>query len=139
MVFATGVVEPLADGVLSSSGPAWTSDGSIVFSRGTRLMLWTRGAPERELAKTDETQGEVALSWPVVAAGDRAVLFVSRRNGARGSPFRIEAVPIRGGARTLVRDGGEQPVFASADRVVFKRNGVLFVAPFDADRLQNRW
>ena len=28
-------------------------------------------------------------------------------------------------------DGGEQPIFASADRLVFRREGALFIAPFD--------
>ncbi len=136
VAFATAIVEPLADGASIYSGLAWTGDGSIVFSRGDRLVLRSRDGEERELAKVDEAAGEVSLSWPVVVAGDRTVLFVSRRRSPGGVQSRLEAVPTSGGARRVVLDGAGQPVFASADRVMFERGGALFVAPFNAARAE---
>jgi eukaryotic-like serine/threonine-protein kinase len=130
--FATGLVEPLAEGAVTSSWPAWTGDGAIVFSRATGLVVRERNGKERELAKLDAAGGEVALSWPVIVSGGKSVLFASRRNSARGTTFRLETVPLAGGARRVVLDGGEQPIFASADRLVFRQDCALFIAPFDA-------
>ena len=129
--FATGLVEPLADGAITSSWPAWAGDDAIVFSRPTGLVVRERDGKERELAKVDAAGGEAALSWPVIASGGESVLFASRRNSARGTTFRLETVPLAGGGRRVVLDGGEQPIFASADRLVFRREGALFIAPFD--------
>jgi serine/threonine protein kinase len=136
VVWATGIIEPLADGALVASGPAWLSDGSIVFSRGARLIRLTREGDERELAAVDERHGEVSLSWPIPAAGDRHIIFASRRDDPRGVQFQLHAVPVGGGARQLVLDGAEQAIFASTDRLVFKRGEALFTVPFDAAALR---
>ena len=68
----------------------------------------------------------------MIVSGGQSVLFASRRNSARGTTFRLETVPFAGGGRRVVLDGGEQLIFASADRLVFRREGALFIAPFDA-------
>ncbi len=135
VVFANGVVEPLADGAAIYSGPAWAGE-SIVFSRGASLALRSRGGAEQELAKIDAAAGEVSLSWPTPVAGDRTVLFVSRRRSPSGMQSRVEAVPAAGGARRVVLEGAEQVVFASADRILFERGGVLYVAPFNGARAE---
>ena len=135
VVFANGVVEPLADGAAIYSGPAWAGE-SIVFSRGASLALRSRGGAEQELAKIDAAAGEVSLSWPTPVAGDRTVLFVSRRRSPSGMQSRVEAVPTAGGARRVVLEGAEQVVFASADRILFERGGVLYVAPFNGARAE---
>jgi Tol biopolymer transport system component len=132
--FANGVVEPLVTGVMLFSGPAWVSDGAIVYSRGARLMLRSRDGAERELAAVDTEAGEISLSWPVPTADNRTILFVSRRKSTGGLQSRVESVPLAGGPRRLVLDGAEQVVFASADRLVFARNGTLYTAPFDMAR-----
>ncbi len=97
-------------------------------------MLRPRDGGERELAAIDTAAGEVSLSWPVTVAGDRFVLFVSRRKGSGGTESRLEAVPTGGGPRHVVLDGVQQAIFASADRIVFERAGALFWAPFDGER-----
>jgi hypothetical protein len=106
-------------------------DGSVVFSRGSTIVVRAANAQERELAAIDRAAGEMSLSWPIVSSDERTVLFVSRRTGPVGVLSRIEAAPVAGGARHVVVDGGEQAVFASADRLVFARAGALFGAPFD--------
>ena len=130
VVLANGVVEPLADGASIYSGPAWVGE-SIVFSRGASLALRSRDGAEQELAKIDAAAGEVSLSWPTPVAGERTVLFVSRRRSPSGMQSRVEAVPATGGPRRVVLEGAEQVVFASADRILFERGGVLYVAPFN--------
>jgi Tol biopolymer transport system component len=136
VVLATGIIEPLADGASIYSLPAWTSDGAIVFSRVTRLVVRPRDGEERELAKVDAAAGETSLNWPVVVAGNGMVLFVSGRKGPSSTRWRLEAVPTGGGSRHLVLDGAAQAVFASADRLVFVRGDTLFVAPFAAARAE---
>ena len=126
------IVEPLADGVSIFSGPVWMRDGSIVYSRGTRLLVHARDGRERELTRIDEAAGDVTFAWPVVADGDGPVLFVTRRRTPAGPQTRLESVPAAGGARTVLLDGVQQAIFASKDRVVYERDGALFVAGLDA-------
>ena len=128
------IVEQLADGVSIFSGPVWMRDGSIVYSRGTRLLVHARDGRERELARIDEAAGDVTFAWPVVADGDGPVLFVTRRRTSAGPQTRLESVPAAGGARTVLLDGVQQAIFASKDRVVYERDGALFVAGLDAGR-----
>ena len=128
------IVEQLADGVSIFSGPVWMRDGSIVYSRGTRLLAHARDGRERELARIDEAAGDVTFAWPVVADGDGPVLFVTRRRTSAGPQTRLESVPAAGGARTVLLDGVQQAIFASKDRVVYERDGALFVAGLDAGR-----
>jgi Tol biopolymer transport system component len=126
------VVERLADGVSIFSGPAWMRDGSIVFSQGSRLVARGRDGGERELARIDQTAGDISFAWPVVAGGEGPVLFLTRRRTSGGAQTRLECVPAAGGARTVLIEGVRQAIFASADRVVYEREGALFVAGFDA-------
>jgi Tol biopolymer transport system component len=128
------VVEPVADGVSVFSGPAWTHDGQIVVSHGARLVARGRDGKERELARIDEAGGDVSFMWPIVTHDDSLVMFVMRRKTAAGRHTRLECVPMAGGARTVLVDGVRQAIFASSDRVVYERDGALFVAEFNARR-----
>jgi Tol biopolymer transport system component len=136
VVVATDIVEPLADGASIYSVPAWTSDGALVFSRVTRLVVRPRDGGERELATADPAAGETSLNWPVVVAGDGMVIFTSGRKGPTGTLSRLEAVPTGGGPRHLVLDAADQALFASTDRLVFVRGDTLFVAPFASARAE---
>ena len=132
VVFASGVVETIADGASIYSSPAFTPDGAIVFSRGDRLCIRLADGSERELAKANTAAGEVTLTAPKVTADGRTVLFVAQQQISGGLQSRLEAVPTAGGNRRVVRDGVDQPLAASGDRLVFERDGSLFAAPLDA-------
>ena len=132
VVFASGVVETIADGASIYSSPAFTPDGAIVFSRGDRLSIRLGDGNERELAKANTAAGEATLTAPKVTADGRTVLFVAQQQISGGLQSRLEAVPTAGGNRRVVRDGVDQPLVASGDRLVFERDGSLFVAPLDA-------
>ena len=134
VTFATAVVEPLAEGASIYASPAFVGDGALVFSRGGQLVLRPREGGERELAKTDAAAGELMFSWPVTVAGDRTILFVSRVRGPKGIQTRMEAVPVDGGPRRMVLEGVDQVIFASAERVVFEREGALFRVAFKAPK-----
>jgi hypothetical protein len=86
---------------------------------------------ERELAKANTAAGEATLTAPKVTADGRTVLFVAQQQVSGGLQSRLEAVPTAGGNRRVVRDGVDQPLVAGGDRLVFERDGSLFVAPLD--------
>jgi eukaryotic-like serine/threonine-protein kinase len=134
VALSTGDVEPVTAGVSIYSGPALLGDGSVVFSRLSRLARRFRGGKEQDLATIDPAAGEISLGWPASSADDRLILFISRRRGANGVQSRLEAVPADGGARHVVLEGLDQPVRVLADRIVFEKGGALFVAGFDARR-----
>ena len=97
-------------------------------------MVHDPDGQQRELAKTDQGAGELSFVWPIVADGNGPVLFVTRRKTPAGLQTRLESVPLAGGARTAVLDGVQQALFASKDRLVYLRDGSLFVAGFDGSR-----
>ena len=132
VVFASGVVDTIADGASIYSSPAWTPDGAIVFSRGDRLSLRLADGSERELVKANPAAGEIQVAAPKVTADGRTVLFVVQRQTAGGLQSRLEAVPTAGGDRRVVRDAVDQPLVATGDRLVYERDGSLFFAALDA-------
>ena len=136
VVFSSGLIERVAEGASVAVAPTASGNGLVIFSRGPTIVAVGPNTPERELAKIDAPAGETALSWPIVSVDDRTVFFVSRRKGPTGVLSRIEAVALTGGARHTVVDGGVQPMFASADRIVFVRDATLFVARYDSRTFQ---
>jgi Tol biopolymer transport system component len=132
VVFASGIIERLANGASVGFTPAVAANGAVVFSRGQTLVIRSPAGAEHELAAADRATGEVLLVWPTVTTDDRQVLFTSRRNGAGGLVSRIESVPAAGGPRHVVMDGADHAVFASESRLVFARGGNLFAVAFDS-------
>jgi Tol biopolymer transport system component len=133
VTLSNGIVDPLVNGADILSRPAWLGDDAIVFSRGMRLVVRpVMGNDERELAAADTSAGEQSLSWPVVTDDGQFVLFTARQPTPQGMRYRLEAVPVAGGARRIVREDAEQLVSASGGWLVFKQGDALFSAPFAA-------
>ena len=129
-------VIPLCDGSLANGG-SWGEDGNIIAGFNFRLarIPSAGGAP---LPVTELTPGEIVHRWPQILPGGKAVLFSAYRSLAGVDGATIEVVSLRDGRRkTLVR-GGSYGRYLPSGHLVYINQGMLFAAPFDADRLEVR-
>ena len=113
----------------------WTDDGSIIFggdTRGLQRISADGGAPQK-LTTVDTAQGESQHAQPDVLAGTGAVLFQVEFTQLRDP--RIEAVQLETGERQVVVENARGPRYLASGHLVFRRDDVILVAPFDAARL----
>src|SRR5262249_24734623 len=61
------------------------------------------------------------------------LLFTVDFGGSR--PLRVDAVNLDGAGRRVVLDNASAPHYVASGQLVFQRDGVLLVAPFDAATL----
>jgi serine/threonine protein kinase/Tol biopolymer transport system component len=121
----------------SGRGGAWGEDGTIVFAPGAnpgqRLMRVPSagGTPEPTATLAD---AEVSQRWPQVLPDGRGVLFTSSSVNTAYNDASI-VVQSPSGARTLVQRGGYHGRYLPSGHLVYLRDGTLFAAPFDLDRL----
>jgi serine/threonine-protein kinase len=85
--------------------------------------------------------GETGHRWPQILPGGRGVLFeidhdVINTLGSRGHVVAVVDLEKRT-KRTLIESGG-CPKYAYGGHVLFGRDGVIYAAPFDPDRLELR-
>ncbi|MDP3718720.1 MAG: protein kinase [Acidobacteriota bacterium] len=130
-------------------GGAWGEDGTIVFSPhssdGAALMsVPSAGGTPEPLASLAE--GEVTQRWPQALPGGRGVLFTSSTVATSYNDANI-VVLSPGGARTVVHRGGYHGRYVASGlgspkrgereggHLVYIRDGMLFAAPFDLERL----
>ena len=136
-----GVVQTLsrASGVVAAHAGTWNSDGVILFS----LLAPDTGAPIVRLAAaggepvavTSTRRGEVH-NFPQFLPDGRHFLYYAYAQDPRAESGGVFVGDL--GSSTAVRlfDADGAAVFASPDRLLFVRQGTLFVQRFDLDRLQ---
>ena len=117
-------------------GGAWGEDGTIVFSGSTTsplLRVSSAGGTPVRLTELDPARSERTHRWPVFLPGGDEVAFTVGVKDKPGSydDAAIDAVSLATGKRrTLVR-GASFARVSWPDRLVFGRNGQLFVLPLD--------
>ncbi len=111
---------------------AWRDDGTIVFggssTNGLQQVPSDGGVP-KQVTTLDAMTGERDHLQPI-AVGSAIVFSV----GATGRDPRIEAL-LDTGERRVVVENARGPVYLTSGHLMFLRDDVLLVAPFDADRL----
>jgi serine/threonine protein kinase/Tol biopolymer transport system component len=124
--------------VLNNRGGAWGEDGTIVFSPDRAgAPLWRVPASGGEpVPLTTLGEGETTQRWPQMLAGGRAVLFTgnSRADGFQDANIVVEALP-NGPRKVLVR-GAYFGRYLPSGHLAYVRDGTLYAAPFDIDRLE---
>jgi Tol biopolymer transport system component len=123
-------------------GASWGDDGYIVtaLSNASGLSRVPVGGGEPQPVTT-LAQGEPTHRWPQVLPGAEAVIFTANSptlNSYENATIDVQSLRT-GERRTLWRGGyfGRYvPSTGSRGHLAFVRNGVLFVVPFDPDRLQ---
>ncbi len=118
-------------------GGSWGPDDTIVFAPTTDTGLHrvpaAGGAPE-ELTVLGE--GERSNRWPHFLPGGETVLFISQATDGSHDDASIEVVSLATGERKVIHERGTQPRYVPSGHLVFARQGTLFGAPFDLDRLE---
>jgi hypothetical protein len=119
-------------------GGAWSEAGTILFTSagvgGLSRVSSVGGTPEI-LTTPDQAAEENSDRWPQALAGGKAVLFTTGTGGAfeRAS---IVAQLLPKGPRKVVQRGGYHGRYLRSGHIVYIRDGTLFAAPFDLDRLE---
>jgi serine/threonine-protein kinase len=128
---ADGRATKLAAGgdFVSGASLAWGSGHVYYTAQGALWSVPVQGGESRALTSLDEAAGEVVHSDPMVLPGDRTLLF-SRLATTPGSE-RIEAIPVAGGARSVVIEGATTPVWSPTGHLLFARQGAVWAVPFD--------
>jgi serine/threonine-protein kinase len=135
-----GAVVPLAS-FLNYAGATWSEDGTIVVSEplGRGLFRIPAGeGPETVLVAPDKEKGELALAWPQILPGGRALLF--SHVGPEG--IRLDVYTVADQHRKTVARGTARGYYlAVSDHdgyLVYNNQSTLFAAPFDRDKLETR-
>jgi hypothetical protein len=92
------------------------------------------GGPEVQLTDLDSARTEFQHWYPQELPGGRAAIFNSF-----SIPFarsRIEAVDYETGKRTVLVEGAIFPRYVSSGHLLFARDGAIFAAPFDPEKLR---
>jgi len=116
---------------------AWTDDHTIIFSGGAgdyglRRVSADGGTPSA-VTSLDAAQGEIRHLGPDLVAGTHAVLFTVVF-GRLHDP-RIEAVQLETGERRVVVEHARNGRYLRGGHLLFQRDDVILVAPFDPTRL----
>ena len=113
-------------------GSTWGPDDTIVFASTTGLMrVPAEGGDARPLTAVE---GADMHAWPVFVPDGRAVLFTILKSGALAER-KVAAVSLETGERHVLVDGAVAH-YASSGHLVFGRDGSLWTAPFDTERLE---
>jgi serine/threonine-protein kinase len=113
----------------------WTESDTIVVgtSTGGLLQVSADGGRLAPLTTLDSSKGERSHVAPAVMRGTRAVLFTVSYATEREA--RIEAVFLDTGKRQVVVENAYDPHDLVSGHLVFQRDDVVLVAPFDRERL----
>ncbi|MCM2257251.1 MAG: protein kinase [Vicinamibacteria bacterium] len=125
--------------VTTDRAGTWTEDGQIVFAAGNREGLSrvgpAGGAPV-PFTTLDEKAGEITHRSPQVLPGGRGVIYAAHTRGTDFSGSTIWVQPANGQPRKKLLEGGLSPHYFGSGHLLFVREGTLFAAPFDLDRLE---
>jgi serine/threonine protein kinase/Tol biopolymer transport system component len=120
-------------------GGTWGEDGIIAFSPDRQSGLWgvsSSGGSPQPLTTLDV--GEVTERWPQFLPGGKAVLYSSLSpvgdfDFDKGNLV-VQKLPT--GVRKVVERGAYYGRYVPSGHLVYLRNGTLFAAAFDPERLE---
>jgi Tol biopolymer transport system component len=130
MDLAAGLAEP-------PWGLVWDARGRVFFGRddGRIWEVPPEGVPK---AVTSVGDAEAAHVLPWVLPGERVLLYTVRKRVWSWGDDEIVAHTLATGKRTVVLRDAADARYVSTGHLVFLRRGVLFAAPFDAERSEVR-
>jgi hypothetical protein len=126
--------------VVDPRGLTWLDNQTIVASREVAVGLDAipaAGGPLHQITSLDRQRNERTHRWPAAVPGGKAVLFTvgTDSNPDDYSQAGIEAVVVATGERKRVLEQASSARVTADGQLLFSRNGVLYLAPFDAERL----
>ena len=120
------------------AGGAWSEDGTTITfsphrSAGLVRVSSDGGKPE---PLTTLGEGQVTHRWPQMLPGGKGVLFTAHTRVSGFDDANLEVQPLPTGARKVVQRGAFYGRYLPSGHLVYIRDGTLFAAPFDLDRLE---
>ena len=120
-------------------GRSWGEDGFIVFSPERQNTLWrvsSAGGAPQPLTTLDA--GELTQRWPQILPGGKAVLYssLSPVGDFDFDKGNLVVQPLPNGVRKVVERGAYYGRDVPSGHLVYLRNGTLFAAAFDLERLE---
>jgi Tol biopolymer transport system component/predicted Ser/Thr protein kinase len=120
---------------------SWADDGTIVLSvnggaGGFQRIADDGGQPEMLISPTPEEKSSL-YSYPQALPGNNAILYSHasyNKENLRSS--RIEAFLTESGKRQTVLDNASYATYVRSGHLIFLRDNVLMVAPFDVKQLK---
>jgi serine/threonine-protein kinase len=132
-----GPTVTLSDAV-DNRGASWSQDGTILFAlagEATLRRISAGGGAVTELPVSGEAAAAVDARWPQILPGGRAVLFTSGVSGNYdAASLVVQRLPD--GPRKVVHRGGYHGRYLRSGHLLYVREGALFAAPFDLERLE---
>jgi len=122
-------------------GGTWNKNGMIVFTASTTeglSMISENGGTVKKITTPDSTKNERTHRWPSFLPDGKHVLFTM---GKISSPdyyenAEIDVVNIETGERKSLINGASTAKYIFTGHILFSRSGVLYIVPFDADKLE---
>ena len=115
----------------------WVDPGTIVYGLSTGndglQRISADGGSPRNLTSVDRAKGEVRHTAPQLIASTRTLLFTVVAANPRNN--RVEAVSIDTGERRLILEKAMSAHYLNSGHLLFRRDDVVLVAPFDAKKL----
>jgi serine/threonine-protein kinase len=138
---AGGAPVTLCDSKGQNRGGDWGTDGQIVFSPHFTMPLMTVSASGGEpvrLTEVDADKGERTHRWPQSVPGQDLILYTV---GTIDSPENYDDAEIHAlrpstGEKKMILKRASMARYLPSGHLVFGREGFLFAAAFDVDRLE---
>ncbi len=133
IALSDGLTVTVTDNVNFLYGAAWLPDDRIIFVRSAALWQIPRtGGTATPLTKLGGPKNDALHAWPAALPDGKTLLF----GVESGEVWRLEALTLATGERHTVVERGSVPLYAASGHLVFLRDDQMFVAPFDASRVE---
>jgi serine/threonine-protein kinase len=118
-------------------GATWGADDTIVYT-GNMVSGLVRISASGGSVQTVTTlePNERTHRWPWFLPDGKTVLFVCQMANGAYDDGTIEAVRVEGGARKVLVRGGTFPRYVEPGYLIYTRQGILYAARFDPNRLE---
>jgi eukaryotic-like serine/threonine-protein kinase len=133
-----GAAIALAD-VNGYRGGTWGEDGTIIFPRQFTTQLYrisAAGGTAQEATHLSAERAEITHRWPQFLPGGKAVLFTASADNNFFGRGAVEAATLDNGIAKVLVENAYFGRYLAGGYLAYVSQGTVFVAPFDAQKLQ---
>jgi serine/threonine-protein kinase len=133
-----GVTVTLCDAP-APRGASWGEDGGIIAalsSTGGLSLVTSEGGSPQPITQLNREKQELTHRFPQHLPKGKGLLFVSSASNGNYNEATIEAQSLQTGQRKTLQRGAYFGHYLPSGHLIYMRQGVLFAAPFDLDRLE---
>ena len=127
----------LTDSAISIGG-SWGEDSTIYFVKSFASGIYAvsaGGGQARQITQTRTTGDDRVHLWPAVLPHNSGLIFTVW-SGKSFNEARIEGISFKTGKRKVLLENATDAHYVSSGHIAYGRDGVLFIAGFDPDRLE---